>query len=310
MNHDYHTPVLAETVLSLLHPAAGGVYVDATLGGGGHAEALLRASAPSGRVIGFDADEEAIEFSRYRLNSFADRMHYVHDNFSHMTDTLANLHIAGVDGMLFDLGVSSRQLDSAERGFSFQHEQRLDMRMDRRQGPDARTLLNTYDEKSLADIFWRYGEEKHSRRIAKVLLRARKESRIESTTQLAGIVASAIGGRFLQKSLARIFQAIRIEVNQEMDNLRRALASGTALLNRGGRLVVISYHSLEDRIVKEFFKEHARTSIPSGHKYLPDLPQEPEFVILTKKPIVASDQELRLNPRARSAKLRAAEKTK
>jgi 16S rRNA (cytosine1402-N4)-methyltransferase len=308
MNNDYHTPVLAETVLSLLQPIDGGVYVDATLGGGGHAEAILRASAPSGRVIGFDADDEALQFTKKRLIDFSSRVQYVHDNFSHMTAALSALNISGVNGILFDLGVSSRQLDSAERGFSFQREQNLDMRMDRRQHLDARMVVNTYDEKTLADIFWRYGEEQQARRVARQVVRARVESPIETTERLAAIVGSVAGGKFLQKSLARVFQAIRIEVNGEMENLRRALASGSALLGRGGRMVVISYHSLEDRIVKEFFKEHARTSIPSGHKYLPDRLQEPDVAILTRKPIVATDEEVGSNPRSRSAKLRAAEK--
>ena len=173
---------------------------------------------------------------------------------------------------------------------------------------DARMILNTYDEKALADIFWRYGEELHSRRIAKHLVRARASAPIDSTRRLSEIVASAAGGKFLQKSLARVFQAIRIEVNGEMEHLRLALAAGTTLLKRGGKMVVISYHSLEDRIVKEFFRDQARTSIPSGHKYLPDIIQNPELAILTKKPVVASDDEVRLNPRSRSAKLRAAEK--
>jgi 16S rRNA (cytosine1402-N4)-methyltransferase len=308
MAYDYHTPVLTNTVLSFLQPNSDGIYVDATLGGGGHAESLLRASAPSGRVIGFDADEEALQYAKGRLNTFADRVQFVHDNFSHMTAALALLQISRVDGILFDLGVSSRQIDSPERGFGFREDQPLDMRMDRRQGADARNVLNTYDEKTLADIFWKFGEEKNSRRIAREIVRARLKGPIASTAQLAGLVESSVGGKFLTKSLARIFQAIRIEVNQELVNLGKALDAAASLLKTGGRLVVLSYHSLEDRMVKEFIREKSRTVVPSGHKYIADLPRTPELVALTKKPVVASEAERGSNPRSRSAKLRAAEK--
>jgi len=308
MAYDYHTPVLTDTVLSFLQPNTDGIYVDATMGGGGHAESLLRACAPSGRVIGFDADEEALVYARGHLNKFADRVQFVHDNFSHMTAALAQLQISGVDGIVFDLGVSSRQIDSPERGFGFREDQPLDMRMDQRQEADARTVLNTYDERSLADIFWRFGEERNSRRIAREIVRARLKDPITSTARLAGLVESSVGGKFLTKSLARVFQAIRIEVNQELDNLSRALDASASLLKKGGRLVVLSYHSLEDRIVKDFIREHSRTAIPSGHKYIADRPKTPDFIPLTKKPVIASESERERNPRSRSAKLRAAEK--
>ena len=308
MAYDYHTPVLTDTVLSFLQPHTDGIYVDATMGGGGHTESLLRACAPSGRVIGFDADEEALKYAKERLNKFGDRVEFVHDNFSHMTAGLAQLQISGVDGIVFDLGVSSRQIDSPERGFGFREDQPLDMRMDRRQVADAGTVLNTYDERSLADIFWRFGEERNSRRIAREIVRARLKEPISSTAHLAGLVESSVGGKFLTKSLARVFQAIRIEVNQELDHLSRALVVSASLLKKGGRLVVLSYHSLEDRIVKEFIKEHSRTSVPSGHKYIADRPVMPDLIALTKKPVTASESELERNPRSRSAKLRAAEK--
>lgn len=308
MNDDYHTPVLAEAVLSYLQPKHNGIYVDATLGGGGHTENILIASSPNGRVIGIDTDEDALLYAKHRLERFGHRFQYVHDNFSHMNDSLNTLGVAKVDGILFDLGLSSHQVNTGERGFSFQHDNELDMRMNRRQAADAKTVINTYDEKSLADIFWQFGEERESRRIARNVVRRRTSRPITTTAQLAEVIGSSVGGKFLQKSLARIFQAVRIEVNREMENLRQALSTCADLLNTGGRLVVISYHSLEDRIVKEFIRDQSRTAIPSGHKYIPDQPHEPKFLVLTKKPLEANDKERELNSRARSAKLRAAER--
>lgn len=308
MTDDFHTPVLADVVLSFLQPAQDAVYVDATLGGGGHAERILKASSPGGILVAFDADAEAIQYARTRLREFSDRLFTVHDNFSNMGKKVKELNLRNIKGVLLDLGVSSHQLDEAARGFSFQRAHRLDMRMDQRAPRDARQVVNACTAERLTAIFRQYGEEQQSKRIARRIVEARSRQPIETTDQLSDIVRSVVGQRFLQKSLARVFQALRIEVNNELENLKSALRESLDVLDPGGRLVVIAYHSLEDRIVKDFFREQSRKSIPSGHKYLPDRAVEPRLRVLTRKPVVAEQAEIHLNPRARSAKLRAAEK--
>lgn len=301
----YHTPVLLNETLELLVTDPGGVYVDATLGGGGHSEALLQRLSPAGRVIALDQDDDAIAEATKRLSGFASRVEIRRANFGDVAAELASAGVASVDGFLLDLGVSSHQLDDAARGFSFRGEERLDMRMDRRSGRSAYDVVNGTDEQELARVLWEYGEERRSRQIARAIVRQRP---VETTTQLARIVESLIPGPMATKSLARVFQAIRIEVNQELAQLRRCLAVAPGLLKQGGRLVVISYHSLEDRIVKEFIRDAAADRIPSGSKFLPDEPRSPTLRPLTKKPVVAGPEEERSNPRARSAKLRAAER--
>jgi 16S rRNA (cytosine1402-N4)-methyltransferase len=301
----YHTPVLLNASLELLVTDPGGVYVDATLGGGGHTEALLQRSSPSGRVVAFDQDDEAIAEATRRLSSFSSRLEIRRANFGAIAAELASIGLSSVDGVLLDLGVSSHQLDEPARGFSFRGDERLDMRMDRRSGRSAYDVVNGTDEPELARLLWEYGEERRSRQIAKAIVRQRP---VETTAQLARIVESLTPGPMGTKSLARVFQAVRIEVNQELEQLRRCLADVPALLKRGGRLVVISYHSLEDRIVKEFIRDAAADRIPSGSKYLPDEPRTPTLRPLTKKPVVAGPEEEASNPRARSAKLRAAER--
>lgn len=304
----YHNPVLGNEVVHFLQPSSPGIYVDGTLGGGGHAELLLAASAPDGQVIGFDVDPDAIVFSKERLKKFGQRMNFVHSNFSNMRQELDKRGISGVAGLLLDLGVSSHQIDSAARGFSFQHDARLDMRMDPTSAIDACAVINSYDEKKLADIFWNFGEERFSRRIARCIARRRTVASIDTTGQLAAIVESAVGGRNAVKSVARIFQAIRIEVNRELESLSAVLQSTIGILGVGGRLVVLSYHSLEDRLVKTFMREAASTRIPSGTKLAPDTARTASLVVLTKKPVEAAETERMNNPRARSAKLRAAER--
>ncbi|MEK6755041.1 MAG: 16S rRNA (cytosine(1402)-N(4))-methyltransferase RsmH [Bacteroidota bacterium] len=304
----YHTPVLRNEVLSLLVTSTGGVYVDATLGGGGHAEAILRRLDPTGKLVGIDADSDAIHIASAKLSPFGEQVILVHENFRNISSALSQRGFNQANGILFDLGVSSYQLDEPSKGFSFRSDDRLDMRMDRSQTLDAREVVNRYNERELADVFWKYGEERASRAIARAIARHRRRSAIETTGDLTGIVRSVAGDRFLVKSLARIFQAIRIEVNDELDNLRQALGQAITILTGGGRLVVISYHSLEDRIVKEMLKDAAATSRASGTKLVADTRVEPRLKILTKKPIQASEEEVQNNPRARSAKLRAAEK--
>lgn len=304
----YHTPVLVDEVLSLLITRRDGVYLDATLGGGGHAGAILSHLSPSGQVIGFDADEDAIRFAAQRLQPFGERVIYIRSNFRNLQSALAERRTQRVAGVLFDLGVSSFQLDEPSKGFSFRTDDRLDMRMDRSQGIDAHEIVNRYGERELAELFWKYGEERASRRIARAIVRRRDHHRIETTGDLASLVRECVGERFLNKSLARVFQALRIEVNNELDHLQEGLNQAIGVVHQGGRIVVIAYHSLEDRIVKETFKRAAATFLPSGNKLVPDTVLQPELKIITKKPLEASEKESRNNPRARSAKLRAAEK--
>jgi 16S rRNA (cytosine1402-N4)-methyltransferase len=280
----YHTPVLLKEVVAQLQPHRGGVYVDATLGGGGHAGEILRASAPGGQLIGLDWDDEALAASREKLSEWGARAQFVRANFAELEEALMNVGVTAVDGIVFDLGVSSRQFDEPARGFSFQREGPLDMRMDRSVGKTAREVLNTIGESELANIFFLYGEERRSRSIAKRIVAARP---IETTTQLAELIGPRRGRIH---PATRVFQALRIYVNDELENLKRGLVDGTRLLRTGGRIAVISFHSLEDRIVKHYFRE------------------TPALRVITRKPVTATEQELEQNPRARSAKLRVAEK--
>jgi 16S rRNA (cytosine1402-N4)-methyltransferase len=306
--HTYHTPVLLKEVLFHLLTARNGFYVDGTLGGGGHAEAILGQLDASGTLIGFDLDDDALAAAGKRLARFPGRALFVKENFKNIATVLSQQGISHVQGILLDLGISSFQIDEPAKGFSFQMDDRLDMRMDRQQRTDAGQIINQYDEQALVDVFWKYGEEKHSRRIAKAIVRRRSEQPIETTGELASIIERTVGGQFLQKTLARVFQAIRIEVNDEIENLRHVLYNCVEVLNPGGRLVVISYHSLEDRLVKIAFRAASAESIPSGNKIIPDTPLQPVLKILTRKPVTASEEEMAANPRSRSAKLRAAEK--
>jgi 16S rRNA (cytosine1402-N4)-methyltransferase len=304
----FHTPVLLQEVLRYLLGVPDGVYVDATVGGGGHTTAILEKLGSKGMVIGIDADPDAIAVALSRLEDFGRRAVLVQDNFRNLKAILVARRLEHVDGVLFDLGVSSFQLDEATKGFSFRADERLDMRMDRRGRVDARAVVNEYSERELADLFWKYGEDRHARRMAKRIVQTRRQKSIDTTGSLATVIESVVGHRFLTKSLARVFQAIRIEVNNELENLQRALNDAIDVVKQGGRIVVISYHSLEDRIVKQTMKMAAATTIPSGSKLVPDKPLQPRLAILTKKPIGASRSEIAANPRARSAKLRAAEK--
>lgn len=289
--------------MGLLLTTRDGVYVDGTVGGGGHAEKVCEHLSEQGRLIGFDADGDAIKTAGDRLARYGGQVILVHANFHSLAHELASRGIRGVTGMLFDLGVSSHQLDAGEKGFSFRTDERLDMRMDARQPLSAWEVVNGYPEQRLAGVLREYGEEREAGRIARGIAQQRP---VETTGALSRIVEGCVNPRFLTKSLARVFQALRVEVNRELENLRQTLTSVPDLLLPGGRCVVIAYHSLEDRIVKEFFRAEAAESIPSTHKYLPDTPRVPRLEILTKKPVTASGDECARNPRARSAKLRAA----
>jgi 16S rRNA (cytosine1402-N4)-methyltransferase len=304
----FHTPVLLHEVLSFLITAPEGTYVDATLGGGGHAEALLQQLGPSGRLIGLDADQDALSFAGERLKRFGDRSILVQGNFGKLESVLSRIGVTAVTGVLFDLGVSSFQLDEGAKGFSFRSDARLDMRMDRGLVRDAVTILGNFTADDLTRIFRDYGEERYARRIARKIVDRRKRDPILTSGQLSALVAEAVGSRFLTKSLARIYQAIRIEVNDELKNLECGLRQAIDLITPGGRIVAISYHSLEDRIVKQEFKAASATSVRSGTALLPDRPVDAKLKILTKKVVEASSTEQSENFRARSAKLRAAER--
>lgn len=292
-----HVPVLLAEVLAALRPRSGGRYVDGTLGGASYTAALLAASGPDGRVLGLDADPEAIERARTRLAAFGTRARLVHGNFRDLR-ALARAHgFEPADGVVLDLGLSSDQLARAERGFSFQLDGPLDMRFDRTRGETAADLLNRADEAELADVFYYYGEERRARRLARAVLERRAQRRFERTGDLVGVVESALGGRHGRLHPAtRPFQALRIAVNAELDALREGLAGAAAILADGGRLMVVSFHSLEDRIVKQFIRAHA------------DGAALPRLRALNKKPLVPSEAEREANPRSRGAKLRAAER--
>lgn len=304
----FHIPVLVDAVLSYLLVNPDGTYVDCTVGGGSHSRAILQRLSDRGRLIALDVDEEALEVAEKNLAPWRERVRFVKGNFSALAEHLDGLGVDYVDGILMDLGVSSHQIDADHRGFSFQRPGPLDMRMDRRQKTGAYHVVNTYPEAELRRIFREYGEERHASRIARKIVEARKEREIDSTEALAQIVRSAVPGEYQVKSLARVFQAIRIEVNRELVHLRLGLEAAADRLKSGGRLVVISYHSLEDRIVKNFIREK------EGRCICP--PEFPQCVCnrigilrnLTRKPIVPDEQEIHNNPRSRSAKLRAAER--
>lgn len=307
MVNEFHTSVLINEVVHYLCTEHDGLYVDCTVGGGGHAVHILQHASPSSRLLGIDRDNEALNIAKQNLAPFGNRVLTIQANFAELQNYLKNSTENQVCGLLLDLGVSSYQINTINRGFSFQAESRLDMRMDPHQQLDAWSVVNRYDEKELADILWQYGEERFSRAIAKRIVKKRSEQAIESTVELAHVVESVVGQRALTKSLARVFQAIRIEVNNELENLKQVLRDAIEFLVPGGRMVVISYHSLEDRIVKQFFREESLGYKSTDVKHLM-FAAIPRVKILTKKPVVPTDDEIRHNPRARSAKLRAAER--
>lgn len=286
-----HLPVMLEEVVTCLAPVDGGVYVDGNLGLGGHTERILEVCGPTGRVVGFDWDAAALTLAQERLARFSGRVRFVHENFSSIKETLMEFGIGTIDGLLLDLGLSSLQLDASGRGFSFKGSEPLDMRMDQRQATTAAELVNEASEEELADIFFYYGEERQARRIAEEIVGARRKEKIVSTDQLVALVGQAIPKRFHPKKIhvaTKVFQALRIAVNRELDSLERILADGATLLAPGARFCVISFHSLEDRLVKQAFREN------------------PLLEVVTPKPLTPGRAECLRNPRARSAKLRVA----
>lgn len=306
-----HISVLLEEAVNSLNLNEDSIIVDATLGYGGHSSKILE-RIKRGHLFAFDQDSEVIPYSTNRLNAIGTNFTIIKSNFINMKKELLNLGITKVDGVLFDLGVSSPQLDNSERGFSYHNDAKLDMRMDRENSFSAYDVVNNYDISKLTEIFNKYGESKFSRNIAKKIVEYRKNKNIETTLELVEIIKTAVPMKFrVDKHPARqIFQAIRIEVNHELDVIEPALEDALSLLNVGGRVSVITFHSLEDKIVKKYFKR--KCEIDSKVKGLPNIPEEylPDFKLVISKAITPSDAELKNNNRARSAKLRVIERIK
>ena len=294
MTAPQHVPVMTREVVALLRPERGGLYVDCTVGLGGHTRALLEAGAQ--RLIGLDRDPDALAVARETLAPWSDRIELEHADYRDLPSVLTARGITGFDGALADLGLSSLQLDAADRGFSFRRDEPLDMRMDRSQGPTLAQLLRDIDEGPLADAIFQFGEERFSRRIARAIVMARERAAMETTGQLADIVRRAVPRKGYQRidPATRTFQALRIMVNRELEGLDAFLASAAERLLAGARLAVISFHSLEDRIVKHGFRALERAGAA--------------LRIVTKRPLTPSEAEVEANPRARSAKLRAIER--
>lgn len=290
----HHEPVMVREVVSLLEPSRGGLFVDCTVGLGGHARALLDGGAA--RIVALDRDPAALARAREALASYGDRVMFVHADYRELAQVLDSNAISTVDGALADLGVSSMQLDAEGRGFSFRRDEPLDMRMDQSQGPTAAELIRAAGEEELANVIFEFGEERYSRRIARAIAAARREASITTTAQLASIVRRAIPQRGYQRidPATRTFQALRIWVNRELDGLDAFLTAAVRRLREGARLAVITFHSLEDRIVKHAFRALERAALMVR--------------ILTKRPLLPSEAEVARNPRSRSAKLRAIER--
>lgn len=299
---------MAREVMDLLEPQAHRRYLDGTLGGGGHAEQILTLSSPDGLVLGLDWDEEAIAAARERLKRFEERVIVRQANFTEAKEILKEIGWHKVDGILLDLGLSSRHLDSRERGFSFQWNSRLDMRMDRRQSVDAYQVVNTYAVSELERILREYGEEPRARRIALAIDSERRKKRIETTGELADLVARVGGRRGRIHPATKTFQALRIAVNRELDHLARFLEDAYELLLSKGRMVVISFHSLEDRLVKKAFRKWSQSCICPPKTMFCRCGWSAKARLLTSRPVLPSLGETRVNSRARSAKLRAAER--
>jgi 16S rRNA (cytosine1402-N4)-methyltransferase len=307
----HHIPVMVEEVIRYLNCLPGKTIVDGTLGGGGHARAILRAIGPEGFLIGIDQDVDAIAWAHQTYRDYESNIQLYHDNFASLQEILRRSNREYVDGILLDLGLSLNQIERSGRGFSFMRDERLDMRMNPKEGLTAEILVNSLPQEELADLIFRYGEERFARAIAKRIVQARQRQRIVSSLELADLVRSAIPGKRRPRRIhpaTKTFQALRIAVNQELEKLDAVLEQAVSCLRPGGRLCIISFHSLEDRIVKQRFK-----SLAQGCQCPPDFPvcrceHVPHVRILTRKPVQASSEEVAANPMARSAKLRAVEK--
>jgi 16S rRNA (cytosine1402-N4)-methyltransferase len=305
-----HVPVLANEAIDLLHVQPGGTYVDCTVGLGGHSERILQKLGGKGRLIALDRDRDSISISRERLSGCLGPLEFHHDNFKNLPLILSNLGLRLIDGCLVDLGVSSYQLATSERGFSFREDGPLDMRMDLDQRLKAEDLVNRLSEEELSDLFRTYGEERQAKKIAHAIAESRREGNFRSTQELADLIEMVKGGRRGSRMhpATQVFQALRIQVNQELEALDNFLSQTIALLRNGGRLVVISFHSLEDRIVKKTFQIEAGRCICFRPREVCRCPRVHNVEILTRKPVTPSTTEVVENPKARSAKLRAVER--
>lgn len=310
----HHRPVMLKEAMEWLAPRPGGTYVDATLGGGGHGMEIVRRISPGGRFIGIDRDKTALEGASQRIRATAPpdvALSFVAANYADLERILDELDCPEVDGVLFDLGVSSPQLDDPQRGFTYRHDAPLDMRMDSDQTLTARDLVNELPERELADIIWRYGEERWAVRIARFIVERRRRAPLETTGELVEVIKAAVPAAARRQGphpARRTFQALRIAVNDELGSLRRGLMGAINRLAYQGRVVAISFHSLEDRIVKEVFRDAARGCICPPELPVCQCHRVPTVRILTRRPVLPSPEEIESNPRARSAKLRAAEK--
>ncbi len=308
-----HTTVLLHEAVDGLNIKPDGIYVDCTLGGAGHSELIAKALSEKGRLIAFDQDITALENAKQKLGAYMDRVTLVNSNFVHFDERLKELGIEKIDGILYDLGVSSPQFDTPERGFSYNYDAPLDMRMDQSAPLSAYHVVNEWSYEELVKVFFKYGEEKFSKQIARKIEQARENKPIETTFELVELIKEGIPAPARRKGghpAKRIFQAIRIAVNDELRVFEVSLEKALPMLNKGGRISVITFHSLEDRICKSFFKE--KSELPLMPHGLPVIPKEfePELKLITRKPIIPSEEELAVNNRARSAKLRVAEKIK
>ena len=301
-----HIPVLYKEIIHALQPQSGGRYVDGTLGAGGHARGILEACSPDGHLLGLDVDPQALALARETLAPYEGRIHLEQASYITITKQLAALKWDFVDGIVLDLGASSMQFDNAERGFSFMQDGPLDMRFGSNAFQSAEDIVNTYDERDLADLIFRYGEDRDARRIAKAIVMSRP---LRTTRELVAVIEKASPRRGDRTHPAtQTFQALRIAVNEELSSVESVLPQAVAALRSGGRCAVISFHSLEDRIVKDYFREQSKDIVNPPYERIYEVERKAVVEIINKKPIVASDEEVKDNPRARSAKLRVIEK--
>ncbi len=306
MNDSPHQPVLYKEIIHALQPRRGGRYVDGTVGAGGHARGILEACAPDGQLLGLDVDPQALALARETLAPHEQRLHLAHASYTTLATQLKDLHWDFVDGIVLDLGASSMQFDTAERGFSFQNDAPLDMRFGPHALQTAADIVNTYAERELADLIYEYGEERDSRKIARAIVNKRP---LQTTRELVAVIEAVSPRRGDRVHPAtKTFQALRIAVNDELTSIKTVLPQAVASLKSGGRLAVISFHSLEDRIVKDFFREQSKDLVNPPYEQLYQVERKAIIKEVTRKPITPSEEETKNNPRARSAKLRIAEK--
>ena len=300
-----HQPVLYHEIIHALQPKNKGQYVDGTLGAGGHARGILEACAPDGRLLGLDVDPQALALARETLAPYGERARLIQASYDSLAEILRKIGWEEVDGILLDLGLSSMQLDTPERGFSFQQDAPLDMRFDPASPTTAADLVNTLPQDELADLIFRYGEERASRRIAQAIVKARP---LRTTRQLAAVIESVSPRRGRVHPATKTFQALRIVVNQELDRVENVLPQAVAALRPGGRLAIVSFHSLEDRIVKEYFRAESRDLVNPPYERIYEFEKKATLKEINRKVIIPGEAEIQVNPRARSAKLRIAEK--